>query len=622
MCGLIGFVGNGLPREWLGVLLQSMTHRGPDGEGVYHSGALSIGMRRLSVIDIEGGSQPLFSRGGRVVVFQNGEIYNYKALRSQLEARGYLFRTRSDTEVLAHGYDAWSIDGLLARLDGMYAIAIHDQDSNELHLARDRFGEKPLFYALAPHGFAFGSTLLAVGAMPWVTDDIDPLSLERYLALHFVPGRRTILRDVRRVLPGERVTVEIDGLRLHHNRYFQPRLLPSRHVDDAELTHCIEQAVRSRLVADVAVGVFLSGGLDSSLVAAIASRLNPRIATFSMGFEDPELDESAAARRVAQHVGSRHHEFVFDRNRFNELLPEVASALDEPVGDQATLPLFWLCREVRREVTVVLSGEGADEIFAGYSYYRLFVDNGDWRARLKALLDPASAPLSAEHGDRLLIDAPPCTPSGFPLLSGEGDRSRLLLTGSRGSADCWEQDVLTWLADAHDPLQRASAADIATWLADDLLVKVDRMTMAHSLEGRAPYLSPALAELALNLPQAERMTGATSKVALRRVAGKYLPDDIVDRRKQGFVLPMRRWLEAWFKAYGGPGAYFSARGFPGLDATRLTELTTKDLAAGVRRERMLFAIVMLLEWWNAFRTRRDGLAADIRRPPLQRSEGG
>ncbi len=165
-----------------------MAHRGPDGEGVYHSGSLSIGMRRLSVIDIEGGSQPLFSRGGRVVAFQNGEIYNYRELRSQLEAGGYVFRTHSDTEVLAHGYDAWSIDGLLARLDGMYAIAIHDQDSNELHLARDRFGEKPLFYSAAADGFAFGSTLLAVSAMPWVTDDIDLLSLERYLALHFVPG--------------------------------------------------------------------------------------------------------------------------------------------------------------------------------------------------------------------------------------------------------------------------------------------------------------------------------------------------------------------------------------------------------------------------------------------------
>jgi asparagine synthase (glutamine-hydrolysing) len=614
MCGLIGFISDSLSRDWLGKLLQSMAYRGPDGEGVYHFGSLSIGMRRLSVIDIEGGSQPLLSRGGRVVAFQNGEIYNYNELRSQLEACGYAFRTRSDTEVLAHGYDAWSIDGLLSRLDGMYAIAIHDQDSNELHLARDRFGEKPLFYAAAPDGFAFGSTLLAVSTMPWVTDDIDPLSLERYLALHFVPGRRTILRDVQRVLPGERLTIEIAGLGLRHHTYFQPRLLPPRPVDDAELIGCIEHAVRSRLVADVPVGIFLSGGLDSALVAAIASRANPDIATFSMGFADPVLDESAAARRVAQHIGSSHHEFLFDRDRFNDLLPEVAGALDEPIGDQATLPLFWLCREVRREVTVVLSGEGADEIFAGYGYYRPFVDKGDWRTRLKALLDPTTAPLSVANSNRLLINTPPCTPSGFPLLSDDGDRSNLLTTPC-GGTDCWEQDMSSWLAGAYDPLQRASAADIATWLADDLLVKVDRMTMAHNLEGRAPYLSPTLAELALNLPQAERMTGATSKVALRRVARNYLPGEIINRRKQGFVLPMRIWLASWFSTYADPKAYFSARLLPGLDPKPLADLVTADLASGVRRERLLFAVIMLLEWWESFRNRRGDLANSLRRGP-------
>ena len=610
MCGLIGFVTNSLTEGSLGKLLQSMAHRGPDGEGVYHSGSLSVGMRRLSVIDIEGGSQPLFSRGGRVVAFQNGEIYNYRELRFQLEASGYVFRTHSDTEVLAHGYDAWSIDGLLARLDGMYAIAIHDQDSNELHLARDRFGEKPLFYSSAPSGFAFGSTLLAVSAMPWVTDAIDPLSLDRYLALHFVPGRRTILRDVQRVLPGERLTVAIDGGGLRRVRYYQPCLLPPRRVDDAELIDCVEHAVRSRLVADVPVGVFLSGGLDSSLVAAMASHVNPSIATFSMGFDDPHLDESVAARRVAQHVGSRHHEFVFDRDRFNDLLPEVAAALDEPIGDQATLPLFWLCREVRREVTVVLSGEGADEIFAGYSYYRPFVDSGDWRARLKALLNPAMSPLSVTHRNRLLIETPPCTPSGFPLLCDERDRSRLLDT-PRGSADCWEEGVLMWLGSAHDPLQRASAADIATWLADDLLIKVDRITMAHSLEGRTPYLSPALAELALNLPQADRMSSATSKVALRRIAGKYLPRDIVNRPKQGFVLPMRIWLEGWFKDRGTANQYFANRSFPGVNMDLLTNLVATDLAAGVHRERLVFAIIMLLEWWLSFRQKRTSLVDSL-----------
>jgi asparagine synthase (glutamine-hydrolysing) len=257
MCGLIGYISDTLPQEWLSVLLQSMTHR-----GIYRFGSLSIGMRRLSVIDLKGGWQPLYSRDGRVAVFQNGEIYNYRELQSQLTARGYVFRTSSDTEVIAHGYDAWSLDGLLERLDGMYSIAIHDQDTNELHLARDRFGEKPLFYSLSSDGFAFGSTLLAVGAMPWVSDKVDPLSLERYLATHFVPGRNTILRDVKRVLPGESFSVTLDGLHVWQRRYYQPPLRRARAVDDVELIGCVENAVQSRLVADVPVGVFLSGGLD------------------------------------------------------------------------------------------------------------------------------------------------------------------------------------------------------------------------------------------------------------------------------------------------------------------------------------------------------------------------
>jgi asparagine synthase (glutamine-hydrolysing) len=612
MCGLVGYVSEDLSKEWLGTLLRSMAHRGPDGDGTYHCGPLSIGMRRLSVIDLEGGWQPLLSRGGRVVAFQNGEIYNYRKLRVLLEKLGYRFRTSSDTEVIAHGYDAWSIDGLMERLDGMYAIAIHDQDSNELHLARDRFGEKPLFYSVAGTGLGFGSTLLSVAAMPWVSDAIHPRSVERYLALHFVPGRQTILRDVERVLPGERLTVKLDGLKLQRHRYYRPSLRQARQVDDAELVSQVEYAIRSRLVADVPVGVFLSGGLDSATVAAVASRASSGISTFSMGFEDTDHDESEAARRVADHVGSRHHEFVFDGRHFSELFPQVADSLDEPIGDQAILPLYWLCREVKRQVTVVLSGEGSDEIFAGYSYYRPFVDGDDWRARLGILLDRSRGPVWAGH-DRLLIDRPPCTLSGFPLLCDEADRARLV-HGLNRESDGWEDDVVAWLDRACDPLQRASATDIVTWLADDLLVKVDRMTMAHSLEGRAPFLCPGLVDVALNLPQAERMSDTTSKVALRRVARNYLPEEIVTRRKQGFVLPMRKWLVEWFKAHGTPEAYFAARPFPHLDMTRLTELVAADVQNGVQRERLLFAIIILVEWWRAFVPKRARLASSRRTP--------
>ena len=614
MCGIVGYVGEGLGSDLLNRLLISMHRRGPDGVGHHHQGTLHMGMRRLSIIDLANGWQPLFSRDGRVVAFQNGEIYNYKALRTELEAAKFIFSTQSDTEVLAHGYAHWGIGGLLARVDGMYAIAIHDRDSGELHLARDRFGEKPLFYSSGPRTFGYGSTLLAVSSLPWVSDAVDALALNYYLALHFVPGERTLFADVHQVLPGELLTVCLDALAsgqtaIKRVRYYTPPLRRPRAVSDDELGSVLERAVTSRMVADVPVGVFLSGGLDSSIVAAIAARANPSVATFSMGFKESKVDESTHAAAVAHHIGSKHHQFEFDQDNFNTLLPEVASQLDTPIGDQALLPVYWLSREARRHVTVVLSGEGADEIFAGYSYYRQFAERSTWRDRLRALGSMAlGSRVPLDRLQQLLIDAPPATPSGFPLLTGRSERQRLVLHDA-DAAQSWERGMLDWLEGAHSILQRATATDMATWLPDDLLVKFDRMAMAHSLEGRAPFLMPELVELGFALHPSERMA-AESKVALRRIARRYLPAEIVDRPKQGFVLPMRRWIGEWFAAWGGPAALLGQRSIPGLREDVLVEIVRSDIAAGLCRERLLFAVIMLAEWWHHFAAQRTQLRKD------------
>jgi len=606
MCGIVGYIGEGLGAELLDRLMASMHHRGPDGDGRHEVGTVHMGMRRLSILDLAQGWQPLLSREGRVAAFQNGEIYNYRELRSLLETAGFHFKTQSDTEVLAHGYVHWGIDGLLNRVDGMYAIAIHDSDTGELHLARDRFGEKPLFYSSAPEHFGYGSTLLSVSALPWVSDAIDAIALDRYLALHFVPGERTIFKDIRQVLPGERITVRLDTLAITRNRYYKPPLPAPRFISDEELVAVLERAVTSRLVADVPVGVFLSGGLDSSVVAAIAARANPSIATFSTGFRDPQVDESNAAASVASHIGSTHHEFTFDQHSFTTLLPEVARRLDTPIGDQALLPVYWLAREARRHVTVVLSGEGADEVFAGYSYYRQFAGEStsrDRRAVIKSFFPKHRA--SSARRAHLLADDPSATPSGFPLLTTRAERRRLV--GEAADAvDAWEQEVLDWLEGAHNPLQRATAAEIVSWLPEDLLVKSDRMTMAHSLEGRAPYLDPCVVELGLALQPRERIATA-SKVALRRIAHRYLPCEILERPKQGFVLPMRRWIEEWFLKWSGVETWLSQRPFPGVDPAVLVEIIKGDLAQGVQRERCLFAVLMFAEWWHHFSEQRRRL---------------
>ena len=599
MCGIVGVCDRMEPQQAHHVLsrmLATMIARGPDGEGRFVDPHIAMGMRRLAVIDVEGGGQPLFSRDGQVVAFQNGEIYNHAALRRELAQRGVECRTASDTEVLAHGYDHWGMDGLLARLDGMYAIAILDQRNHQLHLARDRFGEKPLYYSVANGKFAYSSNTTALAWLPWVDRDIDAGSVERYLALHYVPGRRTMFKGIQRVLPGEHISISLDSLQIIHDRYYRPAMRPIEPVDTGTLVGRIEAAVTSRLVADVPVGVFLSGGIDSSIVAALAAKHHPTIDTFSMGFKDARYDESPHAQAVARAIGSSHHHFTFDETAFHDLLPAVIDGLDEPLGDQALLPTYWLCREAKRHVTVVLSGEGADELFAGYEYYGALLSRRSWPACLKAWVMGRGP---ADELQRLCDNVWPVTPSGFPLVMDTAGR-RQLLGGYAPDRDPWEEALRSTLQQSANGLQRATLADVLTWLPDDLLVKLDRMAMANSLEGRAPFLSPVVAETALRLPESSRMTPARSKVALREVAARLLPPEIVHRRKQGFVLPMATWLKQWLRRVENLYEYFDLQRIAVFDGNAAATLVERELTSDRPNERLLFSLVMLAEWHHSF----------------------
>lgn len=608
MCGIVGVLNQIAPREarpLLARLLNTMRARGPDGTGQFFDDRIIMGMTRLAVIDVAGGGQPLFSRDRHVVVFQNGEIYNHVGLRRELERCGALFSTDSDTEVLAHGYEQWGIDRLLEKIDGMYAIAILDRRTQELHLARDRFGEKPLYYSVGSHQFAYSSNTRALGLLPWVDIGIEGRSVDRYLALHYVPGRQTLFRGIQRVLPGERLTVCVQSLKLSRQRYYVPSTSPIEAIDNRALLELIESAVTTRLVSDVPVGVFLSGGVDSSIVAAFAAQHHPAIDTFSMGFKDVRYDESHHAEAVARAIGSSHHHFTFDETAFVDLLPAVVDSLDEPIGDQALLPTYWLCREAKQYVKVVLSGEGADELFAGYDYYRTMLPHRPWWNWLQDVVagrDTRSSP------DTLCENARPVTPSGFPLVMDVAGR-RGLLRPLPFESDAWEEQVCAFLERGENALQRATVADILTWLPDDLLVKLDRMAMANSLEGRAPFLTPKLVEAAIRLPCDRRMTQRHHKVALREVAAFLLPRAIVERKKQGFVLPMARWLQQWLHQVGNLQGYFDLWRIPNFDVDAAVSLVKHETASAHPNERLLFSLIILAEWHHSFFKR---LAVDAR----------
>jgi asparagine synthase (glutamine-hydrolysing) len=300
---------------------------------------------------------------------QNGEIYNHRELRTDLEALGYIFRTQSDTEVLVHGYEEWGLRGLLDRLDGMFALAIADSRDHVLHLARDRFGETPLYYFAAPGRFAYASQLLTLAAYPGVDAGVDVEALYWYLALHYVPGDATLIRGIRKLRPGHFLSIDWNSAWHFTGRYWRLGETADQPRKPEEIEELLGRSVRSRLIADVPAGIFLSGGLDSSLIAAMAARHSPKVATFSMGFADESHDERPFAQEVAERLGTEHRHYEFDEHAFQHLVPQAIAAMDEPLGDPAVLPLYWLSEAAARDVKVVLSGEGADELFAGYSYY-------------------------------------------------------------------------------------------------------------------------------------------------------------------------------------------------------------------------------------------------------------
>lgn len=516
MCGIAGIVhtdARPVDPTALRRMGDSMAHRGPDGRGEWTSGSVGLAHRRLAIIDLTGGRQPMVSPATGCVLSFNGEIYNFRELRRVLAAEGQTFLEQSDTEVVLRAYEQWG-DACVDRLQGMFAFAIWDPHAGRLFAARDRLGIKPLYYRWQDHTLTFASELKAIlAANPAQRPTLDARSLDRYLRLQYVPTPHTMVAGVKQLLPGCTLTLALDGQPVE-TRYWQARAKAAGPSSTAEFQERLAAVVRSHLVADVPVGALLSGGLDSSLVVAhMVREASAPVHTFSVGFEDARLDERGSARQVAAHLGTVHHEQVVTEADAAATLPFIVASMDEPLADYAALPTYLIARFAAQHVKVVLTGEGADELFAGYRRYR--------RDRILAPVARFRPTYQASH-----------------VFSGR-ETSRLL--GRRLSR--FERAAHSGRRTT-DTLNQLLLRDVEGWLPDNLLVKVDRMTMLCSLEARVPYLDHQFVEYALGIPAASklRLLSGTNKLLMREAAGTMIPGVIAARPKQGFKPPIDAWL--------------------------------------------------------------------------------
>ena len=607
MCGICGLVSsNGrVDPDRVEAMSRTLVHRGPDSSGEFSDEGVAFAARRLSIIDLETGDQPIANEDGTLHVVQNGEIYNYRELRRELERAGHRFRTHGDTEVLLHLYEEHG-EGFAERLRGMFAIAIWDGPRRRLLLARDQFGIKPLYYREVGGELAFASELRA---LPRGEIDLD--ALEAFLAFNSIPAPLTIFRETRKLPAGHLLVWE--GGRARLERFARPAPVQAGEMREDEEVELVEElrarlrdSVRAHLVSDVPVGVLLSGGVDSALLAALAAEESGEpLRTFSIGFEERSFDELADARRVAERYGTQHRELVL-RPDAALLLPALADAFDEPFADSSALPTYLVSQLAARDVKVALSGEGGDELFGGYYTYAadLMAQRVGGLARLARplveRLPSSSARASFDYKAKRFVRA-----AHLPALERHhgwkeifSADARADLTGRRSTYDPLallyaryrETEGADWLARLQD-------VDLGVYLVDDLLVKTDRASMAHSLEARVPYLDTVVTNLALALPTRHKVRGLSKKVLLRKAAAPLLPREIVRGKKRGFSIPAAAWLRGELEPFAREtlaAPVLRRQGF--FRPEVVARLLDEHLAGREDRSRQLWGLLAFTLW--------------------------
>ena len=603
-------------------MCEAIRHRGPDGEGSYLNETVGLTMRRLAIIDIKGGQQPIHNADRTAWIVFNGEIYNYKELREKLEKLGHSFYTNCDTEAIIHAYDQYGAD-CPKHLRGMFAFAIWDERTEELFLARDRVGKKPLLYALVNNQLIFGSEFTALLEHPDISRDISPEAIHYYLSFMCVPAPLTAYRAIRKLEPGHSLRFTRNA-EIKIERYWQPEFSPKVKLSEEEAgeraVELLRDAVRVRLMSEVPLGAFLSGGVDSSAVVALMSEASSEpVKTFSIGFEEQDFSELHHARRVAEHVGADHHEFIV-RPDAMEVLPLLVEHYGEPYADSSAIPTYYVSRETRRHVTVALNGDGGDECFAGYERYAAMrlaeryrrlpalMREGVIKQAVNLLPSPKLGRSRVRSAKRFLQAAslPPVERYlRWVSVLDRAAKDELYTDDFRHQTAGYDPAswLTPWFAQANGAgvVDASLLADTMTYLPNDLLVKVDIASMAVSLEARSPFLDHHVIEFAASLPEKFKLRGLTTKYLLKRVLKKLVPVENLNRPKMGFGVPISHWFRDRMKNFLGETLLSEKalkRGFfKGEEVKRMFELHTRGAHD---YSHQLWTLLMLELWFERF----------------------
>lgn len=544
MCGICGIIRKGDNKDIIKKMNDRIMHRGPDGEGYYIDGDVAFGHRRLSIIDLSTGDQPIYNEDNSVVTVYNGEIYNYLELRCELESLGHEFKTKSDTEVLVHGYEEWHTD-LPKHLRGMFAFAIYDKNRNEIFLARDNFGIKPLYYANMNDSFMFASEIKSFLDVPDFKKEFNEDILETYLEFSFVPTNETFFKGVYRLDAGCSLLYKDEDIKI--NKYFKLDFKEDKmSFSDAvkNISDVMEDSVKRHLIADVEIGSFLSSGIDSSYIVSLAKPDK----TYTVGYENKKYDEINYAKDLADKLGIKNESKIIKKDEYLDAIPKIMYHLDEPTSDPAAISLYFVAKLASRDLKVVLSGEGADEFFGGYNYYREEVDYKFYNKipyGIRHVIGKVAGLFPEVRGFNFLVRRGEKLENSYIGVNrnfSEKMARKVLRKNYELKAIDVTKDVYNEFKD-YSNIDKMQAIDINFWLMKDILLKADRMTMASSIEGRVPFIDKEVFSVASKLPFDYKVTKENTKVALREAARKVIPTDAYKKKKLGFPVPIREWIK-------------------------------------------------------------------------------